>query len=152
MLYLTDFLLFQNEREKEVATFMPLLRQFLLDVAKDSCSQKINFAASQMKELFKLGLMAIRQTTQISPETVGSVWQPQSWTSLQEDLVSSRFKNSPALHKMCEQIVRMLQKPDAIMKGPANGNQKRGIDEISGEALTEEPKKNKRKKKMKGSS
>ena len=102
-----------------------------------------------MKELFKLGMMAIRQTNQISPETVGSIWQPESWTSLQEDLVSSRFKNSPALHKMCEQIVRML---DAAMKGPpANGKQKRGIDEISGEALTEEPKKNKRKK-MKGSS
>ena len=103
-----------------------------------------------MKELFKLGILAIRQTNRISPETVGSIWQPESWTSLQEDLVSSRFKNSPALHKMCEQIVRMLQKPDAAMKGPANSKQKRGIDEISGEALTEEPK-NKRKK-MKGSS
>ena len=125
---------------------MPLLRQLLLDIAKDSCSKKINFTASQMKELFKLGLIAIRQTNQISPESVGSIWQPQSWTSLQEDLVSSRFKNSPALHKMCEQIVGMLQKPDAAVKGPANGKQKRGIDEISGEALTEEPKKNKRKK------
>jgi DNA polymerase phi len=129
---------------------MPLLRQFLLDMAKDSCSKKTNFTASQMKELFKLGIMAIRQTKQISPETVESIWQPQSWTSLQEDLASSRFKNSPGLHKMCEQIVRMLQKPGAAMKGPANGKQKRGIDEISGEALTEESR-NKRKK-MKGSS
>jgi DNA polymerase phi len=125
---------------------MPLLRQFLLDVAKDSCSKNNNFTASQMKELFKLGIMAIRQTNQISPENVESIWQPQSWTSLQEDLVSSRFKNSPALHKMCEQIVRMLQKPDTVMKDSANGKQKRGIDEISGEALTDEPKKNKRKK------
>lgn len=130
---------------------MPLLRQFLLDMAKDSCSKKINFTASQMKELFKFGIMAIRQTNQISPETVESIWQPQSWTSLQEDLVSSHFKNSPALHKMCEQIVRMLQKPDAAMKSPANGKQKRGIDQISGEALTEEPKKSKHKR-MKGSS
>jgi len=105
-----------------------------------------------MKELFKLGILAIRQTNQISPETVESIWQPQSWTSLQEDLVSSRFKNSPALHKMCEQIIRMLQKPDAAKKGLANGKQKRGVDEISGEALTEEPRKNKRKKLMKGSS
>lgn len=124
---------------------MPLLRQLLLDTAKDSCSKKINFTASQMKELFKLGIMAIRQTNQISPETVESIWQPQSWTSLQEELVSSRFKNSPALHKMCEQIVHMSQKPD-VAKGPANGKQKRGIEEISGEALTEEPNKNKRKK------
>ena len=131
--------------------FMPLLRQLLLDMAKDSCSQKINFTASQMKELLKLGIMAIRQTNQISPKTVESIWQPQSWTTLQEDLISSRFKNSLALHKMCEQIVRTLQKPDAAMKGPVNGKQKRGIEEISGEALTEEPKKNKRKK-MKGSS
>ena len=130
---------------------MPLLRHFLLDMAKDSCSKKINSTASQMKELFKLGIIAIRQTNQISPESVESIWQPQSWTSLQDDLVSSRFKSSPALHKMCEQIVHMLQKPDAVMKGPAKGKQKRGIDEISGEALTEEPKKNKRKK-MKGSS
>ena len=130
---------------------MPLLRQLLLDMANDSCSQKTNFTASQMKELFKLGMLAIRQTNQISPEIVGSIWQPQSWTSLQEDLVSSRFKNSPALHKMCEQIVRMLQKPDAAIKDAENGKQKRGIEEISGEALTEEPKKNKRKK-MKGGS
>jgi DNA polymerase phi len=129
---------------------MPLLRQLLLDMAKDSCSKTINFTAAQMKELFKLGIMAVRQTNQISPETVGSIWQPQSWKSLQEDLVSSRFKNSPALHKMCEQIVCMLQKSDVAMKGPINGRPKRGIDEISGEALTEEPK-NKRKK-MKGPS
>ena len=129
---------------------MPLLRQFLLDVAKDSCSKNNNFTASQMKELFKLGIMAIRQTNQISPQNVESIWQPQSWTSLQEELVTSHFKNSPALHKMCEQIVRMLQKPDAVMKDPAKGKQKRGIVEISGEALTDEPK-NKRKK-MKGSS
>ena len=103
-----------------------------------------------MKELFKLGIIAIRQTNQISPEKVESIWQPQSWTSLHEDLVTSHFKNSPALHKMCEQIVRILQKPDAVMKDPAKGKQKRGIDEISGEALTDELK-NKRKK-MKGSS
>ena len=103
-----------------------------------------------MKELFKLGIMAIRQTNQISLETVGSIWQPESWTLLQKDLVSSHFKNSPALHKMCEQIVRMLEKPD-VARGSAKGKQKRGIDEISGEASTGEPKKNKRKK-MKGSS
>ena len=130
---------------------MPLFQQLLLDMAKDSCSKKINFTAPQMKELFKFALMAIRQTKQISPETVESIWQPQSWTSLQENLVSSRFKDSTALHKMCEQIVHMLQKSDVAVKGPANGKQKRGIDEISGEALTEEPKKSKRKK-MKGSS
>ena len=132
---------------------MPLLRQLLLDIARDSCSKKINFTASQMKALFKLGIMAIRQTNQISPEIVESIWQPQSWSLLKEELVSSRFMSSPALHKMCEQIVHMLQKPDAAMKGSANGKQnlqKRGIEEFSGEALTEEPKKNKRKK-VKGS-
>jgi DNA polymerase phi len=103
-----------------------------------------------MKELFKLGIIAVRQTIQISPETVESIWQPQSWKSLQEDLVSSRFKNSPALHKMCEQIVRMLQKSGAATKGSTNGKQKRGIDEVFGEASIEELK-NKRKK-MKGPS
>lgn len=128
---------------------MPLLRQLLLDMAGHSCSKKINFTAVQMKELFKLGIMAVRQTSQISPETIASIWQPESWKSLQEDLVSSRFKNSPALHKMCEQIIRMLQKSDAAVA--TNGNLKRGIDEISGEALTDEPKKHKRKK-MKGPS
>lgn len=124
---------------------MPLLRQFLLDLAKDSCSKKINTTAAQMKELFKLGIMAVQQTNHISPEIVESIWQPQSWKSLHEDLVSSRFKNSPALHKMCQQIIRMSQKPDAAIKDPKT---KRGIDEIYslGEALTEEPKKNKPKK------
>lgn len=137
-------LLPMSEHEKEFIEFMPLLQQLLLDIAKDSCSKKINFTAAQMKELFKLGTTAVRQTNQISPKTVGSLWQPQSWKSLQEDLVSSRFKNSTALHKMCEQIVRMLQKPEVAIKGPT----KRGIGEIdsSGEILTEEPKKNKRKK------
>jgi DNA polymerase phi len=127
---------------------MPLLRQLLLDMAKDSCSKKINLTAAQMKELFKLGIMAIRQTNQTSPEMVGSIWQPQPWKSLQEDLVSSRFKNSPALHKMCEQIVHMLQKPDAAIKDPTHGKSKRGIGEIysSGEALTEESKKKRKKK------
>lgn len=132
---------------------MPLLRQLLLDIATDSCSKEINFTAAQMKELFKLGIIAVRQTNKISPEAVESIWQPQSWKSLQENLVSSRFKNSPALHKMCQQIVRMLQKPDTAIKDSTHEKPKRGIDEIysSGEALAEEPKKNKRKK-IKGSS
>lgn len=140
-------MLFQSEREQEIIDFMPFLRQLLLDMAKDSCSKKTNFTAAQMKELFKFGIMAIRQTHQISPELVGSIWQSQPWKSLQEDLVSSRFKNSPALHKMCEQIVRTLQKPDPAIKGSTNGTPKRGIGEISSseEALSEEPK-NKRKK------
>lgn len=134
---------------------MPLLRQLLLDIAKDSCSKKINFTAAQMKELFKFGIIAVRQTNQISPETTESIWQPQSWKSLQEDLVSSRFKSSPALHNMCEQIVRMLlQAPDTAKKVATHGKPKRGIDETysPGEVLSEGPKKNKRKKVKKGPS
>ncbi|KAF8911087.1 DNA polymerase phi-domain-containing protein [Gymnopilus junonius] len=97
-----------NEKDEDVIEFMSLLRQLLLDLAKGSCSENAKLTSQQMKELFKLALLAIKQTKRISPTSVQSIWEPQSWKDLHELLKTSRFKASPAL-KMCEQLVRLLE-------------------------------------------
>ena len=88
---------------------MPLLRQVLLDIAQESCTERGNLSTAQMKELFKLGLLGVRQTKRVSPSSTQQIWEPKSWRSLQQNLKTSRLKSSPALQKMCEQIACMSE-------------------------------------------
>lgn len=95
---------------------MTLLRKSLLEAASGACDEKVVWTAAQFKELLKLGLVAARQTQRINRTTVSEIWQPQSWHSLSGQLAASpRFKKSPGLQKMCEQIVR-LSGADAVSK------------------------------------
>jgi DNA polymerase phi len=88
---------------------MPSLRELLLDLAQENCSEKGNLTAAQMKELFKLGLLGVRQTKHISSSSTQEIWEPKSWRFLHQNLKTSRLKASPALQKMCEQIARMSE-------------------------------------------
>ncbi|KAF5386843.1 hypothetical protein D9615_001886 [Tricholomella constricta] len=96
-----------------VIEFMTLLRKTLLEVATDACDEKNTLTAAQLKEVFKLALVATRQTQRVDRASASKVWQPDSWHSLAGRLgASNRFKNSPGLKKMCEQIVRLLKSAD----------------------------------------
>jgi DNA polymerase phi len=132
--------------DTEAIAFMPLLRQLLLDLAQESCSEKGNLTAVQMKELFKLGLLGVRQTKRVSPLSTQQIWEPKSWRSLHQHLKTSRLKASPALQKMCEQIARMSE--DIPSGKPLSKNtisSKRKAEKVHDDDATES-KKAKRKK------
>ncbi|RDB24111.1 DNA polymerase V [Hypsizygus marmoreus] len=103
----------------EKTEVMKLLRKALLETTTQACEEKINFTAAQLKELLKLALVAIRQNQKISQTSVPEIWQPDSWHTLSKTLGScDRFKKSPGLQKMCEQIVRLSKTTD---KGEGKG-------------------------------
>jgi len=62
-----------------------------------------------MKDLFKLGIVAIRHTQRVDHTLCHQIWQPDSWLVLRGRVESSRFKSSPGLQKMCEQLVVLAQ-------------------------------------------
>ncbi|KAF8162945.1 DNA polymerase phi-domain-containing protein [Crassisporium funariophilum] len=138
-------------RAEEVVEFMPLLRQLLLDVADDSCTDKANLSTAQMKELLKLGLVAVRQTKRIAPTATEAAWQPKSWRSLHESLTNSvRLKASPALQKMCEQIARMSEDSGSLSNSKPTKS-KRKVDDVietEGASTTPAPKKSNKRKKI----
>ena len=139
-------LVFKPNHDAEVVAFMPLLRQLLLDLAQEGCSEKGNLTAAQMKELFKLGLLGVRQTKRVSPSSTQQIWEPKSWRSLHQNLKISRLKASPALQKMCEQIIRMSE--DTPSGKPPSKNaipSKRKAERVNDDDATV-PKKSKRKK------
>jgi len=133
---------FKPSHDAEVVVFMPLLRQLLLDLAQESCSEKGNLTPAQMKELFKLGLLGVRQTKRVSPLSTQQIWEPKSWISLHQNLKTSRLKTSPALQKMCEQIARMSED---ISTSKNKVSSKRKAERVHDDDATES-KKTKRKK------
>lgn len=129
---------------------MPLLRELLLDLAQESCSEKGNLTAAQMKEIFKLGLLGVRQTKRLSPSSTQQIWEPKSWRTLHQNLKMSRLKASPALQKMCEQVARMSEDAPSGKPSAKNANpvaSKRKVEEVNSDDVTATtPKKSKRKK------
>jgi DNA polymerase phi len=128
---------------------MPLLNKALLGIVTDCCADKTSLTAVQLKEVFKLALLAVRQTKRISPTSTQSIWQPQSWTALQQALKVSRFKTSPALQKMCEHIIRTSEVAggDSSSKSSKSVTSKRKVEEVgTDEVASPVTKKSKRKK------
>ncbi|KAF9477373.1 hypothetical protein BDN70DRAFT_914180 [Pholiota conissans] len=121
------------EHTSEVAEFMPLLSETLLAIATDSCSDKGNLSAAQLKDVFKFALSATRYTKRMSPAATESVWQPKLWSDLQRTLQKSKFKTSPTLHKMCEHIVHTSSTAheDAISKATVPKRKMEEVDEIT---------------------
>ncbi|KAG5652336.1 hypothetical protein H0H81_005357 [Sphagnurus paluster] len=93
----------------EVMSFMKLVRKSLLDAVIGACDEKNNLTAAHLKDVFKLVLLATRQTQRIDRDSAADVWQPDSWRIVAGRLEGSdRSKKSPGLKKMCEEILRLL--------------------------------------------
>src|ERR1700733_3938230 len=66
----------QEDRQQEILSFMPRLNAALADFLTEACDEKLTLTAPQMKELFKLGLAAVRQTQRVvsSQDTLRATW------------------------------------------------------------------------------
>ncbi|KAG6841689.1 hypothetical protein C0991_008327 [Blastosporella zonata] len=124
----------------EVVEFTTRLQRALLEAATDACTDKNSLNAAQLKELFKLALVAARQIQRVDSTSIAQVVQPTSWHSLAGRLSSSdRFKTSPGLPKMCEQIVRLSKPADApaakvdapLLKTKRKAEESAGADDIA---------------------
>jgi len=71
-----------------------------------------SLTATQLKDIFKFGLQAIRQTKRAVADTSASstIWDPESWQDLAITLAASeRFKTSTSLQVMCRQMSNAFQ-------------------------------------------
>ena len=82
------------------------LRGSLVELLSKAFNDTIIFTTPQMKEFFKLGLLAIRQTKKVTstPEKLPTIWQPATWDTLCVQLATSRFTASAALETMCKKM------------------------------------------------
>lgn len=84
----------------------------LIDFVLKACEDNLGATAAQLKDVFKLSLVAVRQTQKVtpSPEILQRIWPPIEWETLHKKLASSeRFKSSIALQTMCQQVVNISQ-------------------------------------------
>lgn len=91
---------------------MTKLRQELIEVMSTACDEAATLNATQMKDLFKLALLAIRQTRRIVPQSsnVSAIWEPSTWDKLRQQLAGAEhFKTSTTLHAMCQQTIQTSQ-------------------------------------------
>jgi DNA polymerase phi len=101
-----------GDKSQEIRDFMLSLRQALFDLTSGACNETVSLNTQQMKDLFKVGLLGIRQTKKLMPssEDVALVWDPSAWDVLSTKLaISSRFKDSSALRTMCKQMAQTSQ-------------------------------------------
>ncbi|THG98713.1 hypothetical protein EW026_g3515 [Hermanssonia centrifuga] len=135
----------ETNRDTEILEFMPGLRNAVQESIRVACSEE-SLTATQVKELLKLALSAIRQTKRVaSQEQLRTIWEPSSWETLSSTLASAdRFKSSTALQTMCKQISQLVTE-EKLSKAKASG--KRKVDSLEGEEeVATSPKKVKRKK------
>lgn len=130
---------------------MPKLHTKLHHVMLSACSDTSVISAAQMKTMFKLGLLAIRQTAQVAPK-VSKLWKPSDWSGLSVQLAASkRFQASDVLQKMCQQMIEEASNDPGAKRQAVPSPTKRKANGNSGEELDEEvlskPSKRKRKEK-----
>ena len=88
---------------------MPICRQTLQDFAAQACSNDLVATAAQIRDVLKLGLLAIRQTQRVmsSSDSLQDLWKPSVWETLHNKVASSeRFKASTALQTLCQQLAQ----------------------------------------------
>ena len=88
---------------------MTSLHKSLAMVINSACEEGSGLNSSQVKALFKLGIIAIRCTQRIDHTLCQQIWQPDSWRALHVRLAASRFQSTPAIQKMCNQLVSLVQ-------------------------------------------
>ncbi|OBZ75369.1 DNA polymerase V, partial [Grifola frondosa] len=147
-----------GDRGPEILAVMPVLRQAVYDVVSKECDSEPTLIPAQVKEVLKLGLVAVRQTKRVSSagKEVATIWEPSSWETLATKLAGSeRFKTSTGLQAMCKQIMNMVREAPAAnskTSGPQEGAKtknvaaKRKVDTLDEEDGVTEPKKPKHKK------
>ncbi|KAK0197249.1 DNA polymerase phi-domain-containing protein [Armillaria mellea] len=105
-----------EKSDADVVAFMTTLREALHELINDACDDKASVNATQMKDLFKLVSVAIRQTSRLSSSPdVEAIWTSSSWAKLSEKLsASAGFKSSTSIHAMCNEVVKQIKKAELI--------------------------------------
>lgn len=91
----------QEDTQSDIPKFLPKLNVLLVTVIESNCDDKASLSAAQLKSLFKIALTAIRRAQR---RDMIDAWDTSAWVALRTKL---GCKSSPALLKMCDQIIHV---------------------------------------------
>jgi DNA polymerase phi len=96
-------------------------------MASEACDDPESLTISQVKDLMKLSLLAIRQAKRaMGDANLHAVIGASNWILLSQKLKTSRFKTAASLHALCQQLLAAIHNPDAMVVGDGKrGNQKK---------------------------
>ncbi|KAK0483486.1 DNA polymerase phi-domain-containing protein [Armillaria novae-zelandiae] len=103
-----------EKSDADVVAFMTTLHEALHELINDACDDKASVNTAQMKDLFKLMLLSIRQTSRLSSSPdVEAIWASSRWAELSGKLSASAvFKSSTSIHAMCNEVVKQIKKTE----------------------------------------
>jgi len=144
---------FQNPDKDDLTAFVTKFRQVIVDTILEACDKDDSLNASQVKELLKLLLLAIRSTKKIlgDASTPQKIWDPSSIASLSQKLKASRLQASTSLHGLVTQILAVLQwkDKDGVAKDDTVKDSKKRKADDTGDKRDGEHKKARKKEKKK---
>ncbi|KAK0459585.1 DNA polymerase phi-domain-containing protein [Desarmillaria tabescens] len=120
-----------EKSDADVVAFMTALREALHEFINDACDGKTSVNAAQMKDLFKLVLLSIKQTSRLSSSPdIDAIWASSSWEKLSDKLSASGFKSSTSIHAMCNEVVKQAKNEHTGEKEESMGNKRKrdGVD------------------------
>ncbi|KAG0705011.1 DNA polymerase phi-domain-containing protein [Suillus ampliporus] len=128
---------------QDVLSFIPKLHTSTLQFINSACDDQVSLSAAQIKDLFKLVMLGIRQASKVDSSNQ-NVWDSGAWRTLHGRLAASkRFGSSIAVLKLCSQVESALQ--------AQNGRQynsiapKRKAEEVEVEGVSSDTKRKKKK-------
>ena len=112
--------------------FQKSLEQTVLNLTNGAVDDQSKLNASQLKDLFKVVLLCVRQTQKAAQSSGNAgAWDPSAWNALHTRLSSSdRFKSSSALLSMCRHIKSITMQLKSEARSSDGG--KRKADEVAG--------------------
>ncbi|KAJ6630633.1 DNA polymerase phi-domain-containing protein [Mycena sp. CBHHK59/15] len=127
-----------EQQREEMKEFVLTLHKVLIQFLTEACEDKITLTAPQMKDLFKLASLGVRQTLWItSSQDTQTIWDPEAWKVVGQKLeISERFKGSVALHKTCQKLVSSQMQP---------ATKRKAVADTSGDEAADTPKVKKKK-------
>ncbi|KAG1782776.1 DNA polymerase phi-domain-containing protein [Suillus placidus] len=89
---------------QDVLSFILKLHTSVLHFIDSACDDEVSLSAAQIKDLFKLVMLGVHQTSKVDSSNQ-NVWDSGAWRTLHGRLVASkRFGSSIAILKLCSRV------------------------------------------------
>ncbi|KAG2041767.1 DNA polymerase phi-domain-containing protein [Suillus americanus] len=128
---------------QDVLSFILKLHTSVLHFIDSACDDQVSLSAAQIKDLFKLVMLGVRQTSKVDSNKQ-NVWDSGAWRTLHGRLAASkRFGSSTALLKLCSQVESALQAQHGKQHNSIAA--KRKAEEVEAEGVPSDAKRKKKK-------
>lgn len=139
----------QSAEGTEIKHFLGGFRQATYKIISEACDNAESLTVSQVKELLKICLLAVRQTKRYVEDgnDLKAIWDIPALEDLSSKLGSSRFGTATSLQNLCKQLHSVLGSNADDVPSAKDGNQKKRKAEETKEDVKKERRKKSKKQK-----